>query len=135
MSNIDHSGNLVLLVEILRNCELVGDKLLFSSQSITTLEKEFLTMEDSKSRNWGGWFLTIAFTPVETFTYVSQFVLLILNCSFFGVVYSPNYFYPAYRDRQANTAVKRPGVYSSAPKNTITFNDPLAPSLATPNQG
>jgi transcriptional regulator ATRX len=51
MSNIDHSGNLVLLVEILRNCELVGDKLLFSSQSITTLEKEFLTMEDSKSRN------------------------------------------------------------------------------------
>ncbi len=37
MSNIDHSGNLILLVEILRNCELVGDKFLFFSQSITTL--------------------------------------------------------------------------------------------------
>ena len=52
MSNIDHSGNLILLVEILRNCELVGDKFLFFSQSITTLEKEFLTMEDSKSRKF-----------------------------------------------------------------------------------
>jgi hypothetical protein len=52
ISNSDHIGNLILLVEILRNCELVGDKLLFFSQSITTLEKEFLTMEDSKSRKF-----------------------------------------------------------------------------------
>ena len=55
MSKIEHSGKMVLLMKILRHCELVGDKLLVFSQSLTTLDliEEFLVMEgfENQSRN------------------------------------------------------------------------------------
>ena len=64
MSKIEHSGKMVLLMKILRHCELVGDKLLVFSQSVTTLDliEEFLVMEgfENQSRNFS-FFLFLTF--------------------------------------------------------------------------
>lgn len=51
MNKVEHSGKLVLLMDILRQCELIGDKVLVFSQSLVSLNliEEFLAAEDEQN--------------------------------------------------------------------------------------
>jgi SNF2 family DNA or RNA helicase len=53
MNKIDHGGKILLLMDILRRCEKIGDKLLVFSQSLATLDliEEFLANNASEVRN------------------------------------------------------------------------------------
>ena len=52
--NIRHSGKLVLLMDILRECETIVDKYVVFSQSLLDLFKEFLTVETQQKKQKNG---------------------------------------------------------------------------------
>jgi transcriptional regulator ATRX len=51
MTGIEHGGKLVLLMDILNQCELIGDKVLVFSQSLASLNliEEFLAHENERN--------------------------------------------------------------------------------------
>ena len=58
MTRIEHSGKLILLMDILRQCELIGDKVLVFSQSLVSLDliQEFLKLEaQQRKENQNNW--------------------------------------------------------------------------------
>ncbi|XP_050096003.1 transcriptional regulator ATRX homolog isoform X2 [Anopheles aquasalis] len=52
LDNLEHSGKLVLLMEILKECEAIGDKLLVFSQSLYSLDviEHFLSLLDDNAQ-------------------------------------------------------------------------------------
>lgn len=52
MNNMELSGKIILLMDILRQCEIIGDKVLVFSQSLVslTLIEDFLAAEDKQNR-------------------------------------------------------------------------------------
>uniref|UniRef100_A0A2M4A3R9 Putative transcription regulator xnp/atrx dead-box superfamily protein n=1 Tax=Anopheles triannulatus TaxID=58253 RepID=A0A2M4A3R9_9DIPT len=52
LDNLEHSGKLVLLMEILKECETIGDKLLVFSQSLYSLDviEHFLSLLDDNAQ-------------------------------------------------------------------------------------
>jgi hypothetical protein len=50
---VEHSGKMVLLMDIIRHRELIGDKLLVFSHSLLTLKliEEFLVLENNKEQS------------------------------------------------------------------------------------
>lgn len=52
LNSAEHSGKIVLLMDILQQCALIGDKILVFSQSLTTLDliEEFLAVEDMRNQ-------------------------------------------------------------------------------------
>lgn len=53
LDNVEHSGKLMLLLSLLQECDLIGDKLLVFSQSLYSLDviENFLQLIDSNTQN------------------------------------------------------------------------------------
>lgn len=51
MTEIEHGGKLVLLMDILNQCAFIGDKVLVFSQSLASLNliEEFLALENERN--------------------------------------------------------------------------------------
>ncbi|CAD6991977.1 unnamed protein product [Ceratitis capitata] len=54
LNNINHSPKLVILMNLLQECEIIGDKLLVFSQSLQSIDviEHFLALIDSKTRGY-----------------------------------------------------------------------------------